>query len=517
MLGRRAANRITIDVPNYEELSPGPCDSRIEVIDFDPSNGVYYPPVNLNDVNLAMNEGLDPTDADPRFHQQMTYAVARLVLENFDIALGRRITFRKKPRLRIFPHALNVANAFYDPTMMAVLFGYFRTSKDNDAVGIPGQTVFTCLSHDIIAHETTHALVDRLRPRFMEPTNADVAGFHEGFSDIIAILQHFSFPGVLRQIIQETRSNLHDAGPLVELAREFGYATGSGKSLRTAVDKPDPTMYRTSFEAHDRGSILVAAVFGAFFDVYQARIKDLLRIATGGTGRLPPGDLHPDLVNRIATEASRAAQSMLTMCIRAFEYLPPVDITFGDYLRALVTADRELNPQDDSGQRAAIIENFRTRGIYPPNVRSLGEEAVVLDGEGIELPVSQLETDIYNLIKTYSRSPRHLVSESGVPNPADADEAEAIRSGRGRFAVTLKGWANKNAGALGLIPDRAAPHPINVDGFHPTVRFSRDRQLVVELVAQFTQVTEDASDDSGVWHSARGQPSSPTPAARCVT
>jgi len=202
MLGRHASNRIVVDIPNYEPLHPGPRDSRIEVIDFDAPNGVYYPAVDLDDVHLAMNDGLDPSDSDPRFHQQMTYAVARRVLENFDVALGRRISFRDRPRLRFFPHALPVANAFYDPKMTAVLFGYFRTAKDNAEAGIPGQTIFTCLSHDIIAHETTHALVHRLRRRFMEPTNADVAGFHEGFSDIIAILQHFSFPGILRQIIQ---------------------------------------------------------------------------------------------------------------------------------------------------------------------------------------------------------------------------------------------------------------------------------------------------------------------------
>lgn len=134
---------------------------------------------------------------------------------------------------------------------------------------------------------------------------------------------------------------------MIELAREFGYATGEGTALRTATDKPDPRLYTAEFEAHDRGSILVSAVFDALFTVYQRRIKDLVRIATGGSGQLPPGDLHPDLVNRVAGDASRTAQSVLTMCIRAFEYLPPVDVTFDDYLRALVTADYELNPEDE--------------------------------------------------------------------------------------------------------------------------------------------------------------------------
>ena len=56
-------------------------------------------------------------------------------------------------------------------------------------------------------------------------------------------------------------------------------------------------------EPHDRGAILVAAVFGAFTKVYQARTRDLFRIATEGTGVLREGDIHPDLVNRLAEEA----------------------------------------------------------------------------------------------------------------------------------------------------------------------------------------------------------------------
>jgi len=41
----------------------------------------------------------------------------------------------------------------------------------------------------------------------------------------------------------------------------------------------------------------------------------------------------------LALEAARAAQHVLNMCIRALDYCPPVALTFGDYLRALITAD----------------------------------------------------------------------------------------------------------------------------------------------------------------------------------
>jgi hypothetical protein len=57
------------------------------------------------------------------------------------------------------------ANAFYSRVLRALLFGYFQSDIDS-ALNLPGQTVFTCLSHDIIAHETTHALVDSQRDFF---------------------------------------------------------------------------------------------------------------------------------------------------------------------------------------------------------------------------------------------------------------------------------------------------------------------------------------------------------------
>ena len=137
---------------------------------------------------------------------------------------------------------------------------------------------------------------------------------------------------------------------------------------------PDPAEYRTITEPHARGAILVAAVFDAFLTIYRARIADLLRIATGGTGVLPAGALHPDLVARLADEAAKTAQHILTMCIRALDYCPPVDLTFGDYLRAMITADADLVPDDGRNYRIAMIEAFRRRGIFPQGLRSFSEE-----------------------------------------------------------------------------------------------------------------------------------------------
>jgi hypothetical protein len=91
---------------------------------------------------------------------------------------------------------------------------------------------------------------------------------------------------------------------------------------------------------------------------------------------LPEGAIHPDLATRLAQEAAITAESILRMCIRAIDYCPPVNITFGEYLRAIITADINIDPEDEDRYRVAFIESFRQWGIYPRGIRSMSVEAL---------------------------------------------------------------------------------------------------------------------------------------------
>ena len=402
---------ITIAVPWEKNLQAGPVGEYIEVVDADPASGYFYQPVDLNDLKVLGQNGLPPSETNPLFHQQMVYAVAMNTIGHFEQALGRVALWsshrRGAPdgedqfvrRLRIYPHALRDRNAYYSPSKKALLFGYFPVGI-KDANNTPGTLVFTCLSHDIIAHETTHALLDGVHPRFSEPVNHDVLAFHEAFADIVALFQHFAYPGVLRDQITRTRGNLAAENLLGQLAQQFGKASGRGSALRDALGgvdastgkwephKPDVRALDRTHQPHARGAILVAAVFGAFLKVYRARTLDLYRIASEGTGVLRAGDLPPDLSSRLADEAARCAQYVLQMCIRAIDYCPPVGITFGDYLRALVTADHDLNPDDPYAYRLAFLESFRQWGIHPEGMRSMSLESLLWpQGEVLDEPV----------------------------------------------------------------------------------------------------------------------------------
>jgi hypothetical protein len=93
-LGKFVGNFMTTSV-RYEKLQPGPVGDRFAVIDYDGTSKAFYAPVDLNDPKLLVSGGLAPSETDPRFHQQMVYAVASETLQRFEFALGRRIHWRR--------------------------------------------------------------------------------------------------------------------------------------------------------------------------------------------------------------------------------------------------------------------------------------------------------------------------------------------------------------------------------------------------------------------------------------
>jgi hypothetical protein len=397
-------NEAIVHITWEKDLRPGPVGEYLEVIDFDPASDGFYVPVDLNAPSLLAQDGHAPSEGNPQFHQQMVYAVAMTTIRNFEQALGRKVLWAPRyahdfavtkdepvhgrqvyvPRLRIHPHALREANAYYSPQKRALLFGYFRASTMNAGRNLPGGTIFACLSHDVIAHETAHAILDGMHRPFIEPSGIDSLAFHEAFADIVALFQHFTMPEAVRHQIAQLRGDLSQRSLLSNLARQFGEAIGRYGALRDGLDEidpetglPDPTAVGRVVEPHERGAILVAAVFDAFVTIYRGRVADLIRLVTGDGSRFPNNDLHPDLVQRLTAEANKAAGHVLRMCVRALDYLPPVDVTFGDFLRALITADYDLIPNDRLGYRIAMVEAFRRRGIYPRDCRSLAVDSLL--------------------------------------------------------------------------------------------------------------------------------------------
>lgn len=470
-----------INVP-YEPLAPGPEGRLFKVNSMGPKPEVHYQRADLNEHFVLMSGGYTPSPSEPRFHQQMVYAVCSSVYAAFRSALGRHVAWGfQRPddpaRLELRPFAFTGTNAWYDKEKGALCFGYDVAPQRN--VGkrtLPGGYVFTCLSHDIIAHEVTHALLDGLRSEFSLPTGPDVAAFHEGFADLIAIFQRLSYRELVKTALRKARGRLDQAPLLTDLASQLGHVLELDAALRSALSQDPPEPYDPDAEPHQSGRVLLCAVFEAYLTVFQRKTAPFMRLASNGTGICPPGELPADLTDLLAHSASALAGHFQALLIRAVDYCPPVDITLGEFLRAMITADYDLVPDDPWGYREALIDAFSRREIYPRHVPTLAEDALLWRGpRRIMPPVTALDA-------------AHLVYDCDIA--CGATPAELTRQARalGEFATRPEHLqefglvSNSEAEALG----GKAELPV-VASVRVARRAGPDGQIVNDLVAEITQ------------------------------
>jgi Thermolysin metallopeptidase, catalytic domain len=335
-----------------EHLEPGPRGARFHVVDYDAATGELLPPAVIEP--LADGAPAQPLDlADPGFRAQNVYAIAARTLAMFEGSLGRRVPWAfGGHQLFLVPRAFPEANAFYDPDAGAVLFGH-----------VPGEAE-TSLSHDIVAHETTHAILDGLRPRFAEPGLPDQPAFHEALGDIVALLSVFSLEDVVARLLADAfrtrRLSRRFMTPealgettLFTLAEQLGSGE-RGSGLRRSVDLPLGASWRTSRayeEPHRRGEVLVAAVMHAVIAIWSQRLEHLGR---------QPGPA------RVAEEGAKAAEHVLRMFIRGIDYMPPVELEYEDVIDSVLTLDEVVAPDDEHHYRDALRGSFAAFDIQPP-------------------------------------------------------------------------------------------------------------------------------------------------------
>lgn len=432
-----------------ERLERGPKGFRVHVVDYDASTNTFYSPRRTAiDSDIYANvTSIDKLVNDPYFHQQNVYAIVMATLQTFEGALGHRVPwgFGTGHQIKVAPHAFLDANAFYLREAESLNFGYFPDET--------GKMIFTCLSHDIVVHEATHALLDGLRPHYLLPSSPDQAGFHEGFSDIIALLSVFNSQEIIERLLLDlaehsgriplkhlTATALR-TGPFARLAEEMGEALSGtpGDALRESLKiRPNKQLYEGDRfqEEHDRGELLVAIAMRAFFAVWEHRLKPLKLGSPDGVAR-----------SIVAEEGATAAGHLQLMMIRALDYMPPIDMTYRDFLSALLTADMQMYPTDSKyGYRKALRASFAAYGVMPANANRD-------DG-------------------AWDPPPPGNFTHVGI-------HFDLMR--RSRDEVFRFIWENKNA--LGIEPNAFT----RVTSVRPVMRISNDKTALCETVVEYIQ------------------------------
>lgn len=471
----------------FEPLRPGPEGRVVRVIDSNETMQESYEAIDIEEIGRFAPFGVAPSTMNPMFAQQMTYTVVMTTYDRFRQALGRNPDFAfpaERPgepadpdgflKLHVYPHGMEEDNAYYDPDRGALLFGYTFANRRAGGLNQPGDVIFTSLSHDVVVHETTHALLDGMRAQFMLPSNPDVNAFHEAFSDLIALFQRFQFRDLVAKGIEQSPADL-SSRLLTDLARQWGQATGDGRAaLRTALvdagplDEPVAPRYRygRAKEEHDRGAVLVAAIFDAFRWIFTRKTAALRRLA--GSPAAPPREL----IDLLAEEACRLAGQFLNIIIRAVDYCPPVDITFGTFLRAMITADFDLVPEDPWGYREALVQAFRRYGIMVRDVADLSEPALLWQG------ARNLQASIDGLAFS---ALGHGADQEEIPSPEElCRRARAL----GDFVTSPDRLAN--FGLLPANPQKGVERP-TIESIRTLRRIGADGAVTFEQVGEIVQ------------------------------
>lgn len=428
-----------------EHLEPGPRGARFHVIDYDSGTGKLRKPatVGVDDRDRFAEADDGKLLSSAEFRAQNVYAIAASTLAVAEAALGRRLAWGfGGHQLYLVPHAFPEENAYYSPEDGAIFFGYVPEADGE---------LQTALSHDIVAHETTHAVLDGLRPRFSEPGLPDQPAFHEALADCVALLSVFSLQAVVARLLDKggfeprvPREKLSEESlrttALFAVAEELGRGGGHAGGLRRSVElPPDPSLLgrREYEEPHTRGEVLVAAVMRTLLSMWVERLQEITEKTADR--------------ERVVEEGAKAADHLLQMLLRGIDYMPPVELEFADVLEAVLVADAVVAPDDEHEYREALERNFNTFGIKRPR------PGIVDLSQG---PPPTYERMNYAILRS------------------DKDEVE-------RFL-----WENADVFEI----DRA--WQTQVEGIRPSIRFGPDGLLVTEAIAHYVQRLELTAEEA---------------------
>ena len=357
--------------PDREEyFLDGPVTRRIAVLDFSPETGelvtgaTFTPPpprrvrgwfANTAGVDLYEVGGEDMYT--PNFIQVSVFATVLRTMYLFEKweTLGRPLTWAfASPQLLVVPRAGQMANAYYHRDSNSLQFFAFTSPRD------PAKTVYTSLSRDIVAHETGHAIVDGIAPDLLDACTPQSLALHEAMADLTALLMAFDSHTLRRIILEETGGSLKDSTDFSSIAEEFGIELQrQGRSLRNLKNEknldPQSVNCVRRYEPHALSEVLSGALYNVMQHIHDDLKAEYAQLPEYSSREVP-------LFSASGEALRKGAERFKRMIFRALDYLPPGEISFADYGRALIAVDYVAYP-DDERMRNWVRSEFVRRHI----------------------------------------------------------------------------------------------------------------------------------------------------------
>ena len=393
-----------VERPYFHEasFSDGPACPRLAVFDLNPLTGMTWPAVPFTAPSGDRKLWRYPISNEKDIYSSDFMAVSAFgtvlrTLHMFEEAdtLGRPLTWAfAEPQLLIWPRAGEMAQAFYVRALHSLKFHYISNPKE------PTQRVYTCLSRDIVCHETGHAVLDGIAPRLWDAITPQSRAIHETVADLTAVVMSFRSGHLREAILNETGGSIDNVRAFSSIGEEFGQVHLKLDCLRDLrntlrMDQVDPG------EAYALSEVLSAALYKMIIGIYQRKWQEL-----SGEGAA----LNFSLSGKAL---AIAVEHFKRMIFRSLDYLPPAEVSFIDYARAIIAADQASHPKDEQ-ERGFIREEFSERGIVQ-DAHDLDVETDFERPELAQLDLAALVSDD-GVAQDFAKRNRELLSiPEGVP------------------------------------------------------------------------------------------------------
>ncbi|HUW08315.1 MAG TPA: hypothetical protein VM537_01235, partial [Anaerolineae bacterium] len=289
--------------------------------------------------------------------------------------LGRRLRWAfDAPQLLVVPRAGEWANAYYERETHSLQFFFFAATHGRGMV-------YTSLSRDIVSHETAHAILDGIAPDLYDALTPQSLALHEAFADLTALIMAIRSHTLARTVLEQTKGRLEEyTTAFSRIAGQFGWERHGGHSLRD-LSKTVRMDQVASVEPHELSTVLSSALYEMLIKIFEAHRTRLAE--KEGAGFADPE------FSKSGEALVLSARQLARMIFRALDYLPPGEITFADYGRAILAADKTAYPH--AGRYREFLRDAFVKRQIVPNGAALNIET------NFEIPLAR-PVDLEDLV-----------------------------------------------------------------------------------------------------------------------
>ena len=349
------------------------------------------------------------------FTGAVTFATVNKTLEMFEGAYGQAVPWagRGTEQIKLVPDGGEMLNAYYSRRDCSLNFFHANDPATNT-------TVMSGESGEVVSHEVGHAMLDGLRPGYLQAWSPDPGGFHESFADCMGMFMATQDDRVCDLVARQTGGDLTKQNCLAATGEELGQTINNaagknstgGTYIRNAINDfkwQDPSTLPERPASRDQ----LGTEMHSWSRVFTGAVYDVM---TGIVNRNMAEGMEP------AAAIKAAGADMIELYGNLLKEAPRGDFTYEQMANCMLKADSEYM---DGRNGSLIRDSFTNRRILPEGeigiksvdygAREFRMQNVTLDGEGFG-----------------------MFSGATVSTPVDADKFSVSAEDSNRLKGTMK-------------------------------------------------------------------------------